>query len=169
MQRPRPSSNKETYTTVEALVQRMDARSDGTVATDTVPTGFPSLDRMLGGGLRRQDLIVLAGDVGSGKSALALGIAVRVARAGTPVLFISGEAEPDRILERALALEGRASVDDLRQGRLDPTARAAVGAAAVRLRDAPFALRPMLGRCFQELHEAVEMVPPRTLVVVDSM
>ena len=124
---------------------------------------------MLGGGLRRQDLIVLAGDVGSGKSALALGIAVRVARAGTPVLFISGEAEPDRILERALALEGRASVDDLRQGRLDPTARAAVGAAAVRLRDAPFALRPVLGRRFEELHEAVEMVPPRALVVVDSM
>ena len=27
----------------------------------------------------------------------------------------------------------------------------------------------MLGRRFQELHEAVEMVPPRDLVVVDSM
>jgi len=59
MQRPRPSLNKEPSTTVEALVQRMDARGDGTAATDTVPTGFPSLDRMLAGGFRRQDLIVL--------------------------------------------------------------------------------------------------------------
>jgi len=153
---------------LERLVARIDATPAGSPDPESVPSGYPSLDRMLGGGLRRQDLIVLAGDVGSGKSALALGIAVRVARAGTPVLFIS-EAEPDRILERALALEGRASVDDLRQGRLDPTARAAVGAAAVRLRDAPFALRPVLGRRFEELHEAVEMVPPRALVVVDSM
>lgn len=154
---------------LERLVARIDATPAGSPDPDSVPSGYPSLDRMLGGGLRRQDLIVLAGDVGSGKSALALGIAVRVARAGTPVLFISGEAEPDRILERALALEGRASVDDLRQGRLDPTARAAVGAAAVRLRDAPFALRPVLGRRFEELLEAVEMVPPRALVLVDSM
>ena len=154
---------------LERLVARIDATPAGSPDPESVPSGYPSLDRMLGGGLRRQDLIVLAGDVGSGKSALALGIAVRVARAGTPVLFISGEAEPDRILERALALEGRASVDDLRQGRLDPTARAAVGAAAVRLRDAPFALRPVLGRRFEELREAVEMVPPRALVVVDSM
>jgi len=154
---------------LERLVARIDATPAGSPDPESVPSGYPSLDRMLGGGLRRQDLIVLAGDVGSGKSALALGIAVRVARAGTPVLFISGEAEPDRILERALALEGRASVDDLRQGRLDPTARAAVGAAAVRLRDAPIALRPVLGRRFEELREAVEMVPPRALVVVDSM
>ncbi|HKU59792.1 MAG TPA: DnaB-like helicase C-terminal domain-containing protein [Gemmatimonadales bacterium] len=154
---------------VERLVARIDATPAGSPDPDAVPSGYPSLDRMLGGGLRRQDLIVLAGDVGSGKSALALGVAVRVARAGTPVLFISGEAEPDRVLERALALEGRASVDDLRQGRLEPTARAAVGAAAVRLRDAPLALRPMLGRRFDELQDAVEMVPPRALVVVDSM
>jgi replicative DNA helicase len=154
---------------LERLVARIDATPPGSPDPETVPSGYPSLDRTLGGGLRRQDLVVLAGDVGSGKSALALGIAVRAARAGVPALFISGEAEPDRILERALAMEGRASVDDLRQGRLEPTARAAVGAAAVRLRDAPLALRPMLGRRFQELHEAVEMVPPRTLVVVDSM
>jgi replicative DNA helicase len=154
---------------LERLVSRIDATPSGSPDPETVPSGFPSLDRMLGGGLRRQDLIVLAGDVGSGKSSLALGIAVRVARAGTPVLFISGEAEPDRILERALALEGRASVDDLRQGRLDPGARAVVRAAAVRLRDSPLALRPMHGGRFAALEEAVEMVPPRALVVVDSI
>jgi replicative DNA helicase len=154
---------------LERLVARIDATPAGSPDPESVPSGYPSLDRMLGGGLRRQDLIVLAGDVGSGKSALALGIAVRVARAGTPALFISGEAEPDRILERALALEGRSSVDELRQGRLDPAARASVGAAAVRLRDAPLALRTMRGGGFAELEEAVEMVPPRAVMVVDSI
>ncbi len=154
---------------VEALVTRIDAMSPGSAAPDTVASGFPSLDRMLGGGLRRQDLAVLAGDVGSGKSALALGIAIRAARAGVPTLHLSGEMSPDRVMERALALEGKASVDDLRQGRLDPAVRAAVGAAAHRLRDIPLLLRPLLGEDFAEVREALDVVPPRALLVVDSL
>src|SRR3954469_4206618 len=78
-------------TQLEALVPRMDARSSSGRATDTVPTGFASLDRVLGGGMRRQDLVVLAGDVGSGKSALALGIAIRAAAADIPTMYFSGE------------------------------------------------------------------------------
>ena len=155
--------------TLESVLGRIDATTPGTTATDTVPSGFPSLDRMLGGGLRRQDLAILAGDVGSGKSALALGIAMRAARAGVPTLFLSGEMSPERVMERALALEGKATVDDLRQGRLDPIARAAVGAAAHRLRDVPLLLRPLLDETFGEVREALDVVPPRALMVVDSL
>ena len=154
---------------LETLVTRIDAMTPGAVAPDTVPTGFPSLDRVLSGGLRRQDLAVLAGDVGSGKSALALAIAIRAARAGVPTLYLSGEMGPDRVMERALALEGKAAVDDLRQGRLDPTARAAVGGAAHRLRDIPLLVRPLLGESFAEVREALDIVPPRALLVVDSL
>jgi replicative DNA helicase len=154
---------------VEALVARIDAMVPGSPAPDTVPSGFPSLDRMLGGGFRRQDIAILAGDVGSGKSALALGIAIRAARAGVPTLHLSGEMSPDRVMERALALEGKASVDDLRQGRLDPAVRAAVGGAAHRLRDIPLLLRPLLGEGFDEVREALDIVPPRALLVVDSL
>src|SRR3954462_12756490 len=131
-------------TQLEALVARMDARSSSGRATDTVPTGFASLDRVLGGGMRRKDLVVLGGDVGSGKSALALGIAIRAAGAGIPTLYFSGEMGPERLLERALAIEGRASVDDLRQGQLDDAARSAVGAAALKLRNQPLVVRPLL-------------------------
>lgn len=154
---------------VEALVARIDAMAPGAPAPDTVPSGFLSLDRVLGGGFRRQDIVILAGDVGSGKSALALGIAIRAARAGVPTLYLSGEMSPDRLRERALALEGKASVDDLRQGRLDPAARAAVGGAAHRLRDIPLLLRPLLGETFDEVREALDIAPPRTLLVVDSL
>jgi replicative DNA helicase len=154
---------------VEALVARIDAMVPGSPGPDTVPSGFPSLDRMLGGGFRRQDIAILAGDVGSGKSALALAIAIRAARAGVPTLHLSGEMSPDRVMERALALEGKASVDDLRQGRLDPAVRAAVGGAAHRLRDIPLLLRPLLGEGFDEVREALDVVPPRALLVVDSL
>ena len=153
----------------EGLVARIDAMTPGATPPDMVPSGFPSLDRMLGGGFRRQDLAILAGDVGSGKSSLALGIAIRAARAGVPTLHLSGEMGPDRVMERALALEGKASVDDLKQGRLDPAMRAAVGGAAHRMRDIPLLLSPLLGEDFDEIREALEVVPPRALLVVDSL
>src|SRR6185436_12018086 len=101
---------------LSVALSRVDAAADGNPARDTVASGFPSLDRMLGGGFRRQDLVVLGGDVGSGKSALALAMAVRAAQAGMPTLYLSGEMSPERVLERALAFEGRAPIDDLRQG-----------------------------------------------------
>ena len=59
------------------LLRRTDAIADGESTADNIPTGFPTLDRLLGGGLRRGDLIVLGGDVGTGKSALALAIALQ--------------------------------------------------------------------------------------------
>jgi replicative DNA helicase len=117
------------------VLTRADAVADGARLPDTIATGFPSLDRMLGGGLRGGDLIVLGGDVGSGKSALALAVAMRVAQRRAAVTFYSGEMSTERLLERALAIEGRVRVDDLRVGVSNEFARASVGAAAVRLRD----------------------------------
>ena len=68
------------------LLRRTDAIADGADG-GTVPTGFPTLDRLLGGGFRRGDLIVLGGDVGTGKSALALAMALRAAEEGHAVTY----------------------------------------------------------------------------------
>ena len=160
---------REEQASLEGLVARIDAASDGSIGPDAVTTGFPSLDRMLGGGVRRQDLIVLGGDVASGKSSLALAITIRAASAGVPSLYLSGEMSPERVLERALALEARVPIDELRQGRVDPATRAAVGGAAVRLRDLPWLVRPLLGERFEEVVGSLDQVPGRSLVVVDSL
>ncbi|HEY3011859.1 MAG TPA: DnaB-like helicase C-terminal domain-containing protein [Gemmatimonadales bacterium] len=169
MPRPTKRAVRASDTLLETLVAQIDARSSDKPAADTVATGFASLDRRLGGGLRRKDLVVLAGDVGSGKSALGLAIAIRAATAAVPTMYFSGEMSPDRIFERALALEGRVAIDDLRQGRLDDAARASVGAAAVRLRHHPLVVRPLLGKDFEEVRTALDIVPRRQLLVVDSL
>lgn len=170
MPAPRPRRRRDTGAdALGALIDRIDAARDAGASADTLATGFASVDRMLGGGLRPQDLVVLAGDVGSGKSALALAVALRAAQAGVPTLLLSGEMSPDRLLERAVALEARASIDDLRQGRLDDATRSAVGAAAIRLRGLPLAFRPLFGHGFDEVRGALEMLPPPRLVIVDSL
>ena len=136
---PRKSSSptRRQSSSVEALVERLDRVQDREVGPGGVASGFPSIDQILGGGFRSEDLIVLSGDVGSGKSSLALGIASRAAAKGSRVLFLSGEMGEDRLIERVLAMEGRATLDDFRRGTLNEETRAAVGAAALRLRDLP--------------------------------
>jgi replicative DNA helicase len=125
------------------VLARVDATADGAPPSDSIPSGFPSVDHMLGGGVRAGDLIVLGGDIGAGKSALALAAAVRAAQDGRDVLFYAGETSVERVAERVLAIEGRARVDDLRRGSIDEATRASVGAAAVRLRDIPLTIERM--------------------------
>lgn len=117
------------------LVTRVDAAADGEATGDSFATGFPSIDKWLGGGLRRGDLVVVGGEVGSGKSALTLAMALRMAQSGVNSAFFTAEMTADRAMERVLAIEGRARIDDIRRGTLDEVTRAGVGAAAVRLRD----------------------------------
>ncbi|MDB4913140.1 MAG: hypothetical protein JWM95_784 [Gemmatimonadetes bacterium] len=151
------------------LLGRVDAVADGAMPADTVPSGFPSLDKIIGGGLRRGDLIVLGGDIGSGKSAFALAIALRASQSRHDTLFYSGEMLPERVLERVLAIEGRTRVDDLRRGTLDDAARTGVGAAAVRLRDElPIVERAPLGGV-AAIADEISALRGMELVVVDGL
>jgi replicative DNA helicase len=155
---------------LSVLLSRVDAVTDGTPARDTLACGFPSLDKVLGGGFRRGDLVVLGGDIGSGKSALSLAFAVRAAAGQKRTAYLTGEMTVERLLERVIAIEGRTRIDDLRQGTLDDVARANAGAVALRLRDS----LPMLERLpssggVPALASALERLPELDLVVVDSL
>src|SRR4051812_40106201 len=153
---------------LSVLLSRVDAAADGAPTRDTVASGFPSVDKMLGGGFRRGDLIVLGGDVSSGKSALALAVALRAALHHR-VVFVSGEMLPERVHERALAIEGRARIDDLRRGSLNDVTRAQVGAAAVRLRDRLPVIERATSGGIADLGAVIDGLPDTALLVVDQI
>jgi len=159
---PKPAS-------LESIVERVDQQRPGEITGDTIPTGFPSIDKLLGGGVRRRDLIVLGGDIGSGKSALALGIALRVAQQGLGVAFLSGEMDEERLMERALAIEGRVAVDELRSATLNDQARAGVGGAAVRLRGLPLTILPLAASDLETAVERLDVLRQLAVVVVDYL
>lgn len=150
------------------VIGRVDAQLSGGANADTIASGFPSVDRMLGGGLRRRDLVVLGGDVGSGKSSLALAVALRIAERGENVTFFSGEMDEERLWERALAIESRTRVDHIRKGALTDEARAALGGAAVRLRDRPVVFRPLAAASFEDTADLIERAAA-PVIVVDSL
>lgn len=150
------------------LLDRADQAAEDASTSGSIATGFPTLDRMLGGGLRRGDLVVLAGDTGSGKSALALAMALRATEAGHLSHVLSAEMTPERVLERALAIEGRVRVDDLRRGGLDEAERGSIGGAALRLRDGLPEVA-MLGGGMAELADVLRRALDVELAVVDSL
>jgi replicative DNA helicase len=153
---------------LSVLLARVDAISDGTPARDTIACGFPSLDKMLGGGFRRGDLVVLGGDTASGKSALALAVAIRAAQSSR-VAFFTAESSIERVLERIIAIEARARVDDLRLGTLDDVTRANAGAVALKLREHLPVIERLGAGGVERLAEQLDALPGVDLVVLDSI
>jgi len=74
------------------------------MATDRLPTGIPSVDRLLGGGLETDSLTEIYGEGGSAKTLFCLDVAHRVARENRWVFYIDTEGvSVDRL--RAIAGE----------------------------------------------------------------
>jgi DNA repair protein RadA/Sms len=69
--------------------------------SDRVDTGIGELNRVLGGGLTKGTLTLIAGEPGIGKSTLILQAAVNLARRGLTALYVSGEESGDQIRMRA--------------------------------------------------------------------
>jgi DNA repair protein RadA/Sms len=68
-------------------------------------TGFPGVDRVLGGGLVRESVVLLAGEPGIGKSTLVLHLVSRLSASGSPCLLVSGEESHAQVAARARRLE----------------------------------------------------------------
>jgi DNA repair protein RadA/Sms len=71
---------------------------------DRIPSMFPEVDRVLGGGLVPGALILLGGDPGIGKSTLLLQLCAAWARQGKSALYISGEESSEQIFLRSSRL-----------------------------------------------------------------
>jgi replicative DNA helicase len=68
-----------------------------------ITTGLPKLDKRLGGGLFRGDLVILGGRPSMGKTALANNIARCAAKSGLRVAMFSAEMTAESLAMRALA------------------------------------------------------------------
>ena len=96
---------------VEALT------GDGDEDLRRIPTGFPGLDRVLGGGLVPGSVVLVAGEPGIGKSTLLLQVAETVADSGARCLVASGEETRGQIAARARRLGVRTDAISFVPGR----------------------------------------------------
>ena len=66
-------------------------------------TGLPSLDVLLGGGLRSGTLLALSGEAGSGRTSVALSLAYLAARARAGVVVAGAAVDPTEVVARLAA------------------------------------------------------------------
>lgn len=83
-----------------------------------MPTGFSYLDKVLGGGLHRSDLIIIGARPAMGKTSFALNVARNMAGYGKKVLFFSLEMSKEQLAQRVISTEARIVSDKLRTGEI---------------------------------------------------
>ncbi len=94
-----------------ALRQPRRLADIGDAEVERTPTGVGEFDRVLGGGLVTGELVLVGGDPGIGKSTLLLQVLSRLAGAGKPCFYVSGEESEAQTRMRATRLGALA--DDL--------------------------------------------------------
>lgn len=70
---------------------------------EPVPTGITDIDRAIGGGFLRQQLILLGAAPGAGKTSLAQWIFEGMAKKGKPCLYLNLEMSRDQMLARSIS------------------------------------------------------------------
>ncbi len=108
---PRGRPNRSIAHMPRTLAQVMNEANDMVVRGDLteyvpLPTGFDPLDGMIGGGLRKTELILLGGAQGIGKTIATLQIARNIAmRPGQFAFYLSYEHTETHLMNRLLCLE----------------------------------------------------------------
>jgi replicative DNA helicase len=111
------------------------ASASGSVVTG-FPTGIHGLDEILGG-CHKGAKTTIAATTGAGKTTIAMQIAVRWAKRGIGVLFMSTEMKREALLMRAVCAETGIPMDRVKKRQLSAADRAAMTKAAAMLAALP--------------------------------
>lgn len=124
----------------ESFVSMMQDISDiqeGRKAPAT-PSGFPSLDKVLGGGFQRNGMYVIAARPGKGKTAMALSIAKNVASSGKRTLFVSLEMDRAQLVARIVSADiGGVSATTILNGTFEQDLWDSITDCATRMSSIP--------------------------------
>ena len=113
---------------IEAFNEAKEVCEAGGVAAG-VPTGYPSLDRMLMG-LREGQMVIIGARPAVGKTSFALNLALNAASEGYTVAFFSLEMSGKEIAQRFICAHAQVSMSNFRTGKISPQEWANIGQAA---------------------------------------
>ena len=124
MERAKTSQFKNMKDVTDEVFQEIVARMSGEGQNIAIPTGFSTLDQLVG--LGKGDLIILAARPSMGKTAFALNIALNVAGKNhrdesekKTVALFSLEMGADQLVSRMICSEGMLDSEKIKKGTLD--------------------------------------------------
>ena len=124
------------HVAIKDAMERITDRLERGVSEGQFTTGFDNIDKHVSG-FRESELTILAARTSMGKTALALSLMHRIAKAGNLVMFFSLEMSAEELTERSLVAEARVCSHKLRNGTLDADDRPKLIEAASSLAQLP--------------------------------
>lgn len=154
----------------DAILAKITAKLDGEVVEMGTSTGFEELDNLLGGGLANEDLIVLAGRPGMGKTAFATAIEQNISIPGVATLFFSLEMTGISLAQRNVSRHARIPFNHIRSGDLDDREFSPLIETISILSKAPCFIDETPGLSMSEIRSrsrAFAMLYPKVVIIVD--
>lgn len=103
-----------------SMSELVEARDQDDDAGEALPTGFLDLDRLTMGGLRKQQLVVVAARPAMGKTTIAMDVSRNLSvRRHVPGLFVSLEMSGRELLERMISAESSVSLTKIKSGDMN--------------------------------------------------
>jgi replicative DNA helicase len=144
-----------------------------------IPTGFSPLDKIVGGGLRPGELLLIGGAQGSGKTTMALQMARNMAASGqATALYVCFEHDNEYLIQRLIAMEsalnalpaksGAVKIQDVKKEVLQSYVSAAEAGADAKL-GANARLQPALERIARYGGNLLLMRGTTTSTTVDNL
>ncbi len=154
-------------------MDRLDAKINNTYDDHSVDTGFPDMDRLLGG-LRNSEFLILAARPSMGKTAFAMNIAENVAiKQGSPVLFVSLEMSSVELIDRMLCSLAEVDGHRLRAGTVRPEDNQRLIDKAADVNNAPLYVDDSPARTVTEIAAAARRIVKKAqslgLIVIDYL
>lgn len=141
-----------------------------------IPTGFPDLDKLIGGGLKRGEMFVLAARPSIGKTALALNIIrniiLKEVEPRKKVAFFSLEMTDNQIAQRMLCTEAKIPITAFYERRFEPSDTQKLTGAVANLRKAELFIDATPGISVYELRAKARKLKAQEnidLIVIDYL
>jgi replicative DNA helicase len=134
----------------DTTLQQIEDEANGRAPQGLKVNGFDDWNRLVGGSMRRGEVIILAGRPSMGKTAVALSTSLAAARAGLGTLFVSLEMSVEELMKRAIAdlifdYGKSASFDQVKKGQFNHFDKERLAGVRAALREYPMTIRQEAG------------------------
>ena len=142
-----------------------------------IPSGYPDLDRLIGGGLKAGEMFVLAARPSIGKTAIALNIVRNIIMRDfggerKNVLFFSLEMSAEQVVQRMLCTEAKVSLSAIMDRNLQKGDVPRLTQAATAMKEAHLTVDPTAGISVFELRARARKMNDQKkldLIVIDYL
>lgn len=130
-----------------------------------VALGFPSIDEMIGGGLRESQILIVGARPGGGKTTWMSNVAENISSSGLPVCIFSAEMPKNALINRMLVKRAGVGLNRFLKGDVGPEERTRLQEALMAIYELPIYIDDTTGLKASDISSRVKALKDKPAVV----